>query len=63
MGEESDADWQAGLVEWGIEDAQGLCPIEDPHFCLGARCQITGVCDYNRRRRVARSNGHQGGGA
>jgi hypothetical protein len=22
MGEEADADWQDGLVEWGIEDAQ-----------------------------------------
>lgn len=21
----------------------------DPHFCLGARCQLTGVCDHNRR--------------
>lgn len=26
-----------------------LCPIENPHFCLGARCQITGICDFNRR--------------
>jgi hypothetical protein len=25
------------------------CPIEDPHFCLGARCQLTGICDFNRR--------------
>lgn len=22
MGEEADADWEAGLVEWGIEDAR-----------------------------------------
>lgn len=22
MGEEADADWQEGLVEWGIEDAK-----------------------------------------
>lgn len=22
MGEEADADWQDGLVEWGIEDAE-----------------------------------------
>lgn len=28
------------------------CPIGDygdPHYCLGARCQVTGVCDHNRR--------------
>lgn len=22
MGEEADADWQAGLIEWGIEDTK-----------------------------------------
>lgn len=27
------------------------CPIEEPHFCLGYRCQLTGVCDFNRRMR------------
>lgn len=25
------------------------CPIDDPHACLGTRCQIFGVCDHNRR--------------
>lgn len=56
MGEEADADWDAGLVEWGIEDTRrSMCPIEDPHFCLGARCQVTGICDYNRRHRRSRS--------
>ncbi len=25
------------------------CPIQDPHFCLGARCQVTGICDFNRQ--------------
>jgi len=25
------------------------CPIKDPHFCLGTRCQLTGICDFNRR--------------
>lgn len=53
MGEEADADWQDGLVEWGRESVLGReCPIDDPHFCLGVRCQINGVCDFNRRRRV-----------
>lgn len=53
MGDEADADWQAGLVEWGIENAQRQidCSIEDPYYCLGARCQVTGVCDYKRQRR------------
>lgn len=30
MGEEADADWEAGLVEWGQEDAKGTCRIR-PH--------------------------------
>lgn len=25
------------------------CPIENPFYCLGARCQLSGVCDHNRR--------------
>lgn len=25
------------------------CPIEQPQFCLGARCQVLGVCAHNLR--------------
>ena len=28
---------------------QQKCPIENPHFCLGYRCQVTGLCDFNKR--------------
>lgn len=28
MGEEADADWQAGLVEWGREDAKPAVPAK-----------------------------------
>lgn len=31
MGEEADADWQEGLIEWGRKDAQeALRPYKDP---------------------------------
>jgi len=29
-------------------EAGERCPIEDPYSCLGYRCRLTGVCDYNR---------------
>ena len=60
MGEEADADWDAGLVEWGIEDALAHygCPIENPHACLATRCHIFGVCQHNLRRR-RKSRRHQ----
>jgi hypothetical protein len=34
-----------------VEEAWEIarCIIDNPHFCLGARCQLFGVCDYNRR--------------
>lgn len=41
-----------------VEHMANLCPIEDPHFCLGARCQLTGVCDHNRRIFEARRRGN-----
>jgi hypothetical protein len=25
------------------------CPIQNPRACLGARCQLFGVCDHNRQ--------------
>lgn len=25
------------------------CPIENPHYCIGTRCQLFGVCDFNRQ--------------
>jgi hypothetical protein len=31
------------------ETQERRCPIENPYACLGARCQIFGVCDHNRR--------------
>lgn len=37
MGEEADADWQAGLVEWGIEDAKKA-------YRSGLECKF---CDGN----------------
>lgn len=38
-------------VQEAWEVAASWCPIEDPRFCLGTRCQTFGVCDYNRRIR------------
>jgi hypothetical protein len=33
------------------------CPIEDPRYCLAARCQVFGICEHNHplreRLRVA----------
>jgi hypothetical protein len=53
MGEEADADWQAGLVEWGIEDTKRAtqaswycepCAVEVYDRC----CKI---CGKTRRQR------------
>lgn len=58
MGEEVDADWQAGLVEWGLED--GRAAHRKDHVCakghewyvkpkLGPRiqqCSRCGAVDY-----------------
>lgn len=32
-----------------IDAAVRRCPIENPRACLGARCQIFGICEHNRR--------------
>lgn len=39
MGEEADADWQDGLVEWGIEDAQRWLDDKMMEAMMGGRKQ------------------------
>jgi hypothetical protein len=32
-----------------INETPRRCPIENPYACLGARCQLFGICEHNRR--------------
>ena len=59
MGDEADADWQAGLVERGIEDAKNAdadkafgwrCPKCDGHYFTHAIKQGRPVCPTSKQR-------------
>ena len=34
MGDEADADWQDGLIEWGIEDARNQLRVREDKYRL-----------------------------
>lgn len=46
MGDEADADWQEGLVEWGREDAKSVRPLTPhpyiPSYMHMGDCRICG---------------------
>ena len=55
MGEEADADWQDGLVEWGIEDAKRYYGQQKSWYCEHCAVEVydrTCVhCGKTRRQR------------
>lgn len=65
MGDEADADWQHGLVEWGIEDSRNYyreramntyqcwCPIDTrlPNEVVQAQNSFGARQEYARRHR------------
>ena len=44
-------------VKEAWEVAARWCPIENPRYCVGARCQTFGVCDHNRRLTLSQRQG------
>jgi hypothetical protein len=63
MGDEADADWQDGLVEWGIEDTKNA--IRDQFYRgkrnKGARCSgSTSVSKTEGRGSIPRASAKSG---
>lgn len=46
MGEEADADWQAGLIELGREHAGASKCIEGVEIAYKARCSVCGAYEF-----------------